>query len=865
MRGSVFAAFVATFGLFGAVALAQNENPILLAQNDTPSVEDDLDAVLEGLSGDIDSDDDAAASEDDDADEAEDAAAEDSTDDDAASEEAAAPEAADEEEAATTPAPAAETETVAAAPDGDPAMAVMQVFETHCARCHQDGQLVERDKPAGGFGYVLDLEALARNPEYVQFGNPGSSQVYTRVVNGSMPKDIDYATIFGPSAEETKAIATWIESLSESAGMQIASREFISDETVLDEIADDLREVSDLDRPNVRYFTLTHLYNTGDTDQEMEVYRQALSKMLNSLSTESGLVKPYPVDEAKTIFRVDITGLGWDAHLWNLIEGANPYFIEYDTPIMQYLQAETYTKVPFVRADWFTFVASQPPLYYDILGLPATKAELEKKLGVDALRNQASLQVARAGFQQSGVSRNNRMIERHSLSTGAYWESFDFAGNRERQSFFLFPLGPQHAFGAFSEEFGFLHDGGEIIFNLPNGLQGYYLTDHLGQRLDTGPTKIVQDPSRRDQAVTNGISCMSCHNLGMQMKEDQVREYALGHLAFPKEVRDIIAEIFPEKEEMTMLMEGDRDRFLRALEAAGVDPDLQLGGEEIVSALFLRFERDLTMTQAAAELGFSVEEFTERLAMAGAEAFALKQRLEYNLVPRDQFVELFAELVNEITDHHAFDLRAEEVAAYTSEYHDQIDNPSTTKTFNLAIYPNETEFKVGNELTFSVTAEHDCYLTLINVDEKYRTTVLFPNRFNESNFIKAGETYTVPSAAIGGFKLIFQDPGKETVLGKCNASRNEIYGIDHNFDASAYTTFDSYDTYVSRALVPRQIVVQEDTRDTETTTTGATTDTATTETPAATDDNPHTDDTTEEADAHVDIIAEHAIVIEVKP
>jgi hypothetical protein len=103
------------------------------------------------------------------------------------------------------------------------------------------------------------------------------------------------------------------------------------------------------------------------------------------------------------------------------------------------------------------------------------------------------------------------------------------------------------------------------------------------------------------------------------------------------------------------------------------------------------------------------------------------------------------------------------------------------------------------------------------------------------------------------------------VLGKCNASRNEIYGIDHNFDASAYTTFDSYDTYVSRALVPRQIVVQEDTRDTETTTTEATTDTATTETTVETDDNPHTDDTTEEADAHVDIIAEHAIVIEVKP
>ena len=99
----------------------------------------------------------------------------------------------------------------------DPAAAVLKVFKAHCARCHQDGQLVGREKPAGGFGYVLDLEALARNPEYIQPGNPSASQIYTRIVNGSMPKDIDYATIFGPSGEETKAIANWIKSLAEAA------------------------------------------------------------------------------------------------------------------------------------------------------------------------------------------------------------------------------------------------------------------------------------------------------------------------------------------------------------------------------------------------------------------------------------------------------------------------------------------------------------------------------------------------------------------------------------------------------------------------------------------------------------------------
>lgn len=719
----------------------------------------------------------------------------------------------------------------AATAQDDTVEMVKKVFSDHCARCHEDNALVDREKPAGGLGYVMDLDALARNPEYVQVGNPNASEIYTRILNQSMPKDIDYVSVFGPTANELKAVATWIEELADAAGATMASRTFIDNDAMLKAMNDDLLALSDFERPRMRYFTLTHLYNVGDTDEEMEIYRQALSKFVNSLSTEPQIIIPEPIDEAKTIFRVDITDLGWDDVTWQLIEDSNPYFIQYDTPVMTSLQAETQADVPFVRADWFAFVASQPPLYYDILDMPDTKQALERQLGVDTDRNRADLRIARAGFQQSGVSRNNRLIERHTMSTGAYWESYDFAGNRDRQSFFLNPLGPERAFGAFSDGLSFLHDGGEIIFNLPNGLQAYYLTDAKGDRLDTGPTQIVQDPSRRDQAVTNGISCMSCHSKGMQFKDDQVREYAASHVAFDRDVRKIIEEIYPPKEEMKALMQADFDRFQRAIEAAGVDPDLTLSGEEIVSALFLRFERDLTMAQAAAELGYEPEEFKERLNQGSQETFALKKRLEFNLVPRDQFVELFAELVNEITDDEAFDLRRDTILTAANR-------PESSKRFNLALFPNESNFRVGTELTFSVLAEQSCYLTLINVDEKHRTTVLFPNKFNNNNYIEAGRTYTLPSPEISGFKLKFGDPGKETVIAKCNASGNRTRGIDHQFDRSAFTTFDSYDDYVSRAVAPeRQIIVTDDSAD------------GTTGTP----------------DPHVDIIAEKSVVLAVRP
>ena len=50
--------------------------------------------------------------------------------------------------------------------------------------------------------------------------------------------------------------------------------------------------------------------------------------------------------------------------------------------------------------------------------------------------------VARAAFNGSGVSRNNRLIERHASLFGAYWKSYDFANSSGQKNLYVFPLGP---------------------------------------------------------------------------------------------------------------------------------------------------------------------------------------------------------------------------------------------------------------------------------------------------------------------------------------------------------------------------------------------------------------------------------------
>ena len=138
------------------------------------------------------------------------------------------------------------------------------------------------------------------------------------------------------------------------------------------------------------------------------------------------------------------------------------------------------------------------------------------------------------------MSKHNRLIERHTIPTGYFWTSYDFKGDRPEQSLFVHPLGPDGADA-------FKHDGGETIFSLPNGFQAYYLNTAPGARLDKGPTEIVLDDSQLDRAVTNGISCMGCHNQGIRQGTDEIRKHVLADRTFSKEVRTDVEALYPSQ------------------------------------------------------------------------------------------------------------------------------------------------------------------------------------------------------------------------------------------------------------------------------------------------------------------------------
>jgi hypothetical protein len=248
-------------------------------------------------------------------------------------------------------------------------------------------------------------------------------------------------------------------------------------------------------------------------------------------------------------------------------------------------------------------------LYHEVLQLPDTAGKLEELLRVNVAEDIRQLQAARAGFNDSGVSNNNRLIERHQSIHGAYWRSYDFAapksGNDDRKNLFQHPLGPG------PEKNTFRADGGEIIFSLPNGLHGYMLVNAAGGRIDRGPTDIVRDPKQRDGgAVINGISCMSCHTRGLLDKPDRILKHVeRNHLSFTRDELETVRALYPRPEQFRALLEKDNERFAAAVQATGA----RFGTTDPIVALASRYEWELDVDLAAAESGLPSDEFLKRL------------------------------------------------------------------------------------------------------------------------------------------------------------------------------------------------------------------------------------------------------------
>jgi mono/diheme cytochrome c family protein len=489
-------------------------------------------------------------------------------------------------------------------PSGEDAQAeslqaeALAILDRACVSCHSATNI------QGNFGSLDNVEAMLASGRYLVAGKPERSLVYTKLAPvGNMP----------PSGalkpEEVETIKQWI------LGLKAVEVVPLKDIQVIDLIQKDLQaNVPAAEQDQVRYFSLHVPNNVGINEAGMENLRKAFFKVVNSLSRSPALVKPVAVDPKKLVYRLKLNELGIPVQTFesvmtdfypfsqqfvnNVADNAAQQAAQNDQTLRTAIRSTNY----LIRADWFIATATMPLPYERLLDLGEDQAELDAQLGVNIADNLANNRVVRSGFKNSGVSSQNRMIERHSQNNGlSYWISYDFARLDQIENLFANPLGPTGT----NPTKAFQHDGGEIIFQLPNGMLAYRLVNNVGVIIDKGPTSIVKQndaPSQFLSAIVNGVSCMNCHQAGLLYKKDEVRAFAQANVgAFSAAEMEKILNLYPEDKVFKDTMDKDNALYFNSLKALGIDPLKP----DPVNQAFRFFNRSLSKNDVIEELGIT--------------------------------------------------------------------------------------------------------------------------------------------------------------------------------------------------------------------------------------------------------------------
>jgi mono/diheme cytochrome c family protein len=518
-------------------------------------------------------------------------------------------------------------------PDADPfstemGKQVSDILRVNCGQCHIGVGA------QGDFGYLLDMDQLITSGKVVP-GVKEDSQLYNRMIGGTMPPAA-VRVLQSPTYGQIELVGQFIDQLElpDPAG-ECQAPEFLDVDTQIELMQRDIASLDPVtEQPFTRYLTATYSSNAGECGRALQRQRYALFKGINSVSTETVVKQPVAIDKDETIFRIDIRDYNWDRDIdleddgvvdfvdgWEAIV-ANPetaaFAVEYQGDNADDLKADAQTAKPFFPINAFIQATEFGDLYYALIGGKANLFDFERDvLKIDTVAEIADDNLMRAGFENSGVSKQERVLNRFDSGVAAglsYWISFDFDGGNGNGTV----NGVSNGFevnvaneSIFDDPLGFAFAGGEAIFSLPNGLQAYYVAAANGTRLAEAPIGVVIDPAQNNGLVTNGASCHSCHNAGMITFTDTVRQYVEENKRdFDNETYESVLAQYPSAVEFQRQMDLDSNVHVAALERAGVPK----GVPDSVSRVYLDFRLgNVKLENAAGELGIPADELLDNL------------------------------------------------------------------------------------------------------------------------------------------------------------------------------------------------------------------------------------------------------------
>lgn len=378
-------------------------------------------------------------------------------------------------------------------------------------------------------------------------------------------------------------------------------------------ILDDLNRIDVTSRENVGYVTLMGKYNRWATEQEMTAYRASINKAVNSLSTERQLFLTDAIDARQTIYRIDLEAFGftldgptdqrddWDA----AIEDGDQFKFESFTNKGLLIKQLSGRDQVWLHADNYNLAThGTPDVYHETLGIPESLFVLLNQEGIDLQDEFDDFRVQVAGFFGSPITQNkNRLISRMESDEGYFWTTFDANSNfQDDKNYFEFPCLIEMNCIKTAR-----HDASEVIYTLPNGLQGYGLYNAAFVREDAAPLDVVQNVnSPFSPEIINGLDCHRCHSQGLIPTTDQVRESVIANASeFDPDDVEKVRAFYPTNSGLSAAFTADINVYRAALNKIGQD----IGVPDTVNVLADDLRRDQNARDVAGFLFMSKEQF----------------------------------------------------------------------------------------------------------------------------------------------------------------------------------------------------------------------------------------------------------------
>jgi mono/diheme cytochrome c family protein len=678
------------------------------------------------------------------------------------------------------PTPAATPEPTRPAPPHDVAMAkAYRVLERSCAACHQASS-PSRRRPVHRFGNVLDLAALANDGDLVRPGNADASPLYLRFLTGHAGFDLAAlarepgAGFVAPEPIDVAVIREWIEALPRRAAC--TDRTPVALDEVVDLASRWVSQAGAEASRDIRFVSLAHLHNACTPLADLAGYRQAVQKLMNSLSWSRNPGRVEAVGDGLVLLAFRLADFGWIGEHWETLAAMRPA-IPMPTTAPPELGLATGTSFPILPADWLAHAATTPALYVRLLGLPQKLEAIEGLRGFDLADGALAGKARRAALMASAESRAPRIVERHGPEAGAVWLAYDLAADTRAETLASHPLLP------YSVEGNGIPDVEEtrLIATLPNGFLAFavYGDDDTLAATGTAPGAPTLPPaSAHAHAAPRG--CLTCHGEGLALAGDQLRQRIVGRKAeLPAATAEKALALYAERGELEQRIADDNFDYRRAQIQAGIDPDLRVRGLEPIVALAGEHERDVTLARFAAELDLEPDQLAEALAAYEGTDDALARRLLQGTLSRAEAESLASAL-------GASSSSKEPVAVADA-------------AARLAMWTDKRAYASGEEVTISATAAQPCYLTIVNVDRANRATVIFPNSFEQANLLEAGQPITVPGPA-APYRLRLSDPGVERFVGICRQHSAVPRGVAHDFERQLFTALGNWPAFLTETL-----------------------------------------------------------------